>query len=141
MHFHSIRFIGLGPFADNLFEFVAPGLNVITGDDKTGKSTLCQALSAVLYGFPDRATAEAHRSWVQCDTYRGEVDLAGKGGRYRVERDFATDRVRVVMPIAGGENELFNGNGDPHRAGQKVALAYKKLLSDEDSSTQREHLQ
>jgi uncharacterized protein YhaN len=130
MHIHRIRYIGIGPFTDDAFEFDAPGLNVIAGDNETGKSTLCRAMSAVLYGFPDKSTSDAYRSWLSTDKYVGEVDVTGRRDRYRIERDFATDRVRVIKILPGSEKEVFKGDGNP-RGRTEPALAYKKLLSDE----------
>jgi uncharacterized protein YhaN len=130
MQIHRIRYIGVGPFTDDVFQFDAPGLNVIAGDNETGKSTLCRAMSAVLYGFPDKPTSEAFRSWRPADQYSGEVEITGKRARYRVERNFATDRVRVVKILPRSEEEVFNGDGNP-RGRTEPALAYKKLLTDE----------
>jgi DNA repair exonuclease SbcCD ATPase subunit len=130
MHIHEIRIEGVGPFVDNAFEFDARGLNVVLGNNESGKSTLCRVLSAVLYGFPDRATAEASRSWLPSDKYVGQVDITGRSGRFRIHRDFATDRVQVVKILPGREKEVFKGDGNP-RGRTEPALAYKKLLNDE----------
>lgn len=75
-----------------------PGLNVFLGPNEAGKSTLQQAVLALLYGFYDQnrarpdetARRERFRPW-SGDEFRGllEYELSD-GQRYQIRRDFTT---------------------------------------------------
>lgn len=84
---------------------LAPGLNLFFGENEAGKSTLQQAVLALLYGFYDHnqarpAETERHqrfRPWNGGD-YRGllEYELAD-GRRYEVRRDFSTTDIPTQL--------------------------------------------
>ena len=98
----EIRSFGcLSDFAEDL----APGLHIFHGPNESGKSTLQQAILALLYGFyeSDRAKATenaARQRFVPWKhpryTARLEYDLQD-GHRYRVTRDFAGDDNPTVL--------------------------------------------
>ena len=80
-------------------EDIAPGLHIFHGPNESGKSTLQQAILALLYGFyeGDRAKAMENAArqrfvpWTHPRyTARLEYDLRN-GHRYLVTRDFADD--------------------------------------------------
>lgn len=84
---------------------IAPGLHIFHGPNESGKSTLQQAIFALLCGFyeGDRARAEENaaresfRPWSKAP-YRGRLiyELAD-GRRFRVERDFSTADVPTAV--------------------------------------------
>ncbi len=84
---------------------LAPGLNLFLGPNEAGKSTLQQAVLALLYGFYDQDRArpdetarhERFRPWSGGE-FRGllEYDLSD-GCRYQVRRDFATTDVPTQL--------------------------------------------
>jgi DNA repair exonuclease SbcCD ATPase subunit len=80
-------------------EDIAPGLHVFHGPNESGKSTLQQAVLALLYGFYEgdraKATENAARQrfvpW-QHPRYAARLEYELQDGRrYRVTRDFADD--------------------------------------------------
>jgi uncharacterized protein YhaN len=90
---------------------MAPGLNLFFGDNEAGKSTLQQAICAMLYGFfeGERATVrenaqyERFRPWAG-GVYRGAMAYELDDGRaFEVRRDFATTDVvtRVSDAVLG----------------------------------------
>ena len=83
----------------NFNEDIAPSLHVFHGPNESGKSTLQQAVLALLYGFYEgdraKATENAARQrfvpW-QHPRYAARLEYELQdGGRYRVMRDFAND--------------------------------------------------
>jgi uncharacterized protein YhaN len=77
---------------------LAPGLNLFHGLNEAGKSTLQQAVLALLYGFYDHDRArpdetaryERFRPWAGPD-YRGLLEYElNNGRRFQVRRDFTT---------------------------------------------------
>jgi uncharacterized protein YhaN len=89
---------GFGCLADFHAEF-APGLNVFYGRNEAGKSTLQQAICAMLYGFfdndrarPDEtARQDRFRPWNGvASPYRGSLEYELTDGRsFEVRRDFS----------------------------------------------------
>jgi len=91
---------------------LAPGLNVFFGDNEAGKSTLQQAICAMLYGFydgdgvsraakEDKARHERYRPWGG-DAYRGMLAYELEdGSRFEVRRDFSTPD--VLTQVLDGE--------------------------------------
>lgn len=128
MKIKQLALRGVGPLADTSLD-LAPGLNVVLGPNECGKSTLCEALSAVLYGFPSKAAAASRRSWGPCAGFAGTVVLEIDGATYRIERDFASDDVQVVQLGQSGEAPIFAGKANP-RGRTEESRAYRELLGD-----------
>jgi uncharacterized protein YhaN len=95
---------------------LGPGLNVFYGDNEAGKSTLQQAICAMLYGFHDgeRATAAENarhkrfKPWTASPVggglYRGVLTYSLDDGQsFEVRRDFSTaDVITQVVDAAMG---------------------------------------
>ena len=99
---------------------LASGLNVFYGMNEAGKSTLQQAVRAMLYGFyvADRARAdesakhERFRPW-DGGVYRGALEYEMQDGRrYEVRRDFTTADVPTQLI------DLFTGEDVSHQYGR-----------------------
>ena len=99
--------IQFGKFAGQVFEF-APGLNVIFGPNESGKTTLHRFLAGMFFGFkkPGRnrriwqEEREAYRPWAG-GRYAGVLIYEAGGRRYRLERSFDPDRVRILDADTG----------------------------------------
>lgn len=84
---------------------VAPGLHVFHGPNEAGKSTLQQALLALLYGFYDadrarKAENDARDRFAPWSggPYAGRLEYELEDGRrYRVFRDFSNDELLTVV--------------------------------------------
>ncbi len=130
MFIKEVNVIGLGPLKDLTVGFDAPGLNLILGPNECGKSTLCRAIEAILYGFESKIDVEAQRSWAGGDRMTGSLLLEVNGDSYSVERDFETDHTRVVRFSNGEEDVLFDGDANP-RGRTEEPRRYAELLTHE----------
>ncbi len=92
---------------------LAPGLNLFHGLNEAGKSTLQQAVLALLYGFFDHDRArpdetarhERFRPWAGPD-YRGLLEYElNNGRRFQARRDFTTaDIPTQLVDLATGQD-------------------------------------
>ncbi|MEE0969545.1 MAG: AAA family ATPase [Clostridia bacterium] len=106
------------------FDF-APGLNIVEGENESGKSTILSFIKFILYGLPRRASGgvvtekERSFSW-DGGIAQGSMTLETEGGIYRVERSaregIRGDKVSIIDTESGdivhkGEvpGELFLG--------------------------------
>jgi DNA repair exonuclease SbcCD ATPase subunit len=100
---------------------LGPGLNLFHGDNEAGKSTLQQAICAMLYGFyendrarPDEtARHERFRPWAG-GVYRGVLAYELDNGRtFEVRRDFSTPDVitQLLDPALGADVSPQFGRG------------------------------
>jgi len=111
--------IQFGKFKDRVFTF-DDGLNIVKGDNESGKSTLLGFIKFVLYGVgrknPSIAVGERERaiSW-NAGIAAGSLTLEDTDGRrYRIERSGRegargsySDKVRIIDLENG--NEVFEG--------------------------------
>ncbi len=107
----------------------APGFNVFYGLNEAGKSTLQQAICALLYGFydgdrarPDEsARHERFRPWpgqsgVAATVFRGSLQYELEDGRlYEVRRDFSTaDVATQLIDLTTGNDIASQFGGGRH---------------------------
>ena len=87
---------------------LAPGLNVVTGGNEAGKSTLHAFILGMLYGFKDESRLrvvrtdhfERYRPWQGRD-YAGEMVYEHEGKLYRIERSFDPDEIKIFDGTTG----------------------------------------
>ena len=95
----SINIISFGMIKNRTFEF-ADGLNVIEGDNETGKSTVGAFIKFMFYGM-NKAEREKYTGWGEpgCS---GTLTLESGGDTYRIERELLItrpkDKVAVIAP-------------------------------------------
>jgi DNA repair exonuclease SbcCD ATPase subunit len=100
---------------------LGPGLNLFFGDNEAGKSTLQQAICAMLYGFyegdralkDETARHERFRPWAG-GVYRGALSYElDDGRRFEVRRDFSTADVvtQLLDPALGADVSPQFGRG------------------------------
>ncbi len=80
-----------GRFAERTLEF-RRGMNLVLGPNEAGKSTLMEAIPAVLFGSRNK---ERFRPWGRQGSCEAALVLEKPGGTVRLERDILTDRVRL----------------------------------------------
>jgi uncharacterized protein YhaN len=82
-----------------------PRINLFLGENESGKSTLQQAILALLFGFyqgntvrqSERSEHERFRPW-QGGPYGGSLDyVLDSGRRFRIQRSFDDDEVRTAV--------------------------------------------
>jgi DNA repair exonuclease SbcCD ATPase subunit len=85
------------------------GLNLICGENETGKSTLHRFIRGMLFGFKREGTVrryftseqEQYRPWAGKD-YRGSLEYADhQGRRVLVERSFDPDETKILDALTG----------------------------------------
>lgn len=82
-----------GRFEDAAFTF-SDGLNLISGPNEAGKSTLMAAIPAILFGVRDK---ERFRPWGREGSCLAALELKlPEHGRVRIERDILNDRVQLT---------------------------------------------
>jgi uncharacterized protein YhaN len=82
----ALRIEGFGRLTERAFTF-DPGFNVVYGPNEAGKSTLTNAILALLYGFP-RGERDAWRPWSGA-RYAATLSYVLSDGRvFEVQRDF-----------------------------------------------------
>lgn len=111
MNFESIHIQGFGCLVERSFDCL-PGLNIFYGPNEAGKSTLQQAIWALLYGFfsgnrklaAETALLERYRPW-SGTRYAGHlVYRLGAGSAFRVVRVFDEDLSTVVYDADTGRD-------------------------------------
>lgn len=100
----KIEWIDLGRFGrltDRKMQF-DPGLNVICGPNEAGKSTLLEAILALLFGFSEAGNGRIHNRmkerfapW-QGGPYRGTLHVCLQNGeQYQIVRHFGEERTTI----------------------------------------------
>ncbi len=92
MILRSVELKHFGRFGEASFEF-RRGLNLVYGLNEAGKSTIMEAIPAVLFGARDK---ERFRPWGRQGSCEAALVLDGGGGTVRIERDILTDRTTLV---------------------------------------------
>ncbi len=81
-----------GRFSDRSFEF-RRGLNLVVGPNEAGKSTLVEAIPAILFGS---ANADRFRPWGRPGECRAALVLEDGPRTVRIERDLLSDQTELV---------------------------------------------
>lgn len=110
---------GFGKLRDLSLE-LSDGINIITGPNEAGKSTIHLFIRSMLYGAgihrrgKERPVWERMRPWHDGEKYGGSIDIEKDGKIWRIERDFnkAADDLKI-RDVKGGnyleesENDSF----------------------------------
>ncbi len=102
MRIKKIHITGFGRFRDFTLE-LSDGINVITGPNEAGKSTIHLFIRSLLYGADkkrrgaQRPVYERMRPWHTPDIYGGSLEVSDDGKNYRIDRDFnvSADDIRI----------------------------------------------
>lgn len=89
MMLRRLELQAFGRFEDEVIVF-APGMNLVSGPNESGKTTLLQAVVAVLFGDDDAARFVP---WESSGICRAALLFETKGRQVRIERDFFTGYV------------------------------------------------
>lgn len=122
---------GFGCYKERTEFVFGPGLNNLVAPNEQGKSTMLAGLAAVLFGLPNVSDAARFgkakfRSWDASGDFYGEVYFWAGGDRYRVQRNFETDRVRLEK-LNGGRWELIAG-GEHRAQARRRNVTYEEAL-------------
>jgi len=108
------RFGGLKKFTIDLSD----SINIIEGVNESGKTTVCNFIRFIFYGFKDKRERNLFISW-NSDSAGGYITVNHGGNTYRVERECTAggvDTVRIVdvetnLPVFGDRtpSDVFLG--------------------------------
>ncbi len=76
---------GFKGFAQQLTLRLKPGVNLLTGGNESGKSTLCEAILAALFACP---SSSAFLNWSHPEVCRLLLVFSTPRGRFRIVKDF-----------------------------------------------------
>lgn len=123
LRFKSLFIKGFGiydgtiPPEKRLFLFDSAGINVVTGRNERGKTTLMEALMDTLYGIPDRRRS-LRVPWGEHSDFSAMLEFSIKEKTYRIERNFHSHH--AILTDITGENDilLFRGKANPRGTGR-----------------------
>lgn len=120
MIIRELNLIGFGKFHNRTIH-LEDGLNIIYGDNETGKTTIHNFINGIFYGFlkpyAKRTIYEEEHSryepWSNA-RYSGVIRFSYHGREYRIERDFTkgNESTHVFLEDTGEDitNSIDNGN-------------------------------
>lgn len=121
----SIELRNFGKFAEKTFEF-RRGMNLVYGVNEAGKTTLMEAIPAVLFGVRDK---ERFRSWGSDEGCAASLVFEGRHGQVRIARDLLDDRVKLFETDGEGrEVQRFSGSVPPEEAAAGFGEYGEELL-------------
>ena len=124
-------------FADRAFEF-GPGLNVVVGDNESGKSTIREALTLALFQNA-RGSAQgllAHGRWGAAERPAITLDFAVDGQEYRLTRDLQARANR--LETLDGALTLADPGAIDERIAELLGLGNRALFESTARITQRD---
>ena len=92
MILRSLELRHFGKFPEKTVE-LRRGMNLIIGPNEAGKSTLIEAIPAVLFGVRGK---ERFRTWGRQGSCEAALVLEGQDRTVRIERDMLSDQVRLT---------------------------------------------
>ena len=113
MMLRSVELKHFGCFGERSFEF-RRGLNLVAGRNESGKSTLLEAIPAVLFGVRDK---KRFRPWGQSEQCAATLVLEKDDRTLRIERDILSDQV-VLTELDGFHQPLYRLGGHVPRGGR-----------------------
>lgn len=140
MRIDELRLTAFGRFSSQRLA-LNPGLNLIYGENESGKTTIQKFMLGMLYGFKKRSlrreyTEDAlrYRPW-QSDEYRGALiyTLDSTGRTYRVEREFDPARESVQLFDERTGADLTDTFGMDRR--KELLFAEEQLHIDQEAFT------
>ena len=90
---------------------LSEGLNVIEGNNETGKSTIGAFIRFIFYGL-DKAGRDKYIGWGNTGC-SGTLTLSSDGNDYRIERELLTGRTKDRVTIVNENGEILNTDKAP----------------------------
>ena len=131
MNIHKVEVHGVGPLLDSKIELNPKGKNLILGPNECGKSTLCESIISIVYGFSTKKDAQQARSREEAGLFEGRVFIDIGDASYEISREFDSDDVKIVKHTANSDPKtIFDGNANP-RGRTEEPQEYRKILREE----------
>ncbi|MCF6465811.1 ATP-binding protein [Clostridium sp. Cult2] len=107
MILRELNLISFGKFHNKRFN-LEEGLNILYGENESGKTTIHNFIDGMFYGFLKPYVTrryfldeyEKYRPWNE-NKYMGILKLTRNGKKYRIERDFDKGEVKVYDELIG----------------------------------------
>jgi DNA repair exonuclease SbcCD ATPase subunit len=125
MEILELEIQGFGNLQNRPIQFNPDGLNLIIGPNESGKSTLCHAISAIIFGISSHTYD--WRAWSGNDEFCGSIILKDGQRLIKIYRDFSNHNTTLTIQSAGSEEVIFSGRANP-RGRTDEALAYQLSL-------------
>lgn len=106
----QLHIISFGMIKDKYVDF-SDGLNVIEGNNETGKSTISAFIRFIFYGL-DKAGRDKYISWGASGCY-GTLTLDSEGQEYRIERELFNGKTKDRITIVNSNGEILNTDKAP----------------------------
>lgn len=137
----SLTLSGFGRFRETVRVEWDPQINICIADNEQGKSTITAGLVSVLYGLPGSADAAGFgrarfRNWDSPSRFEGELELTAGTDRYRIRRNFDSNRVSLQKLVNGRWQEEAGGEHKP--GARRRNTRYEEKLAELTGITSRE---
>lgn len=114
----ELNLISFGKFTKKRFD-LEDGLNIIYGENESGKTTIHNFIDGMFYGFLKPYAKrrnfleeyEKYRPW-NGEQYRGIISFFKEGKLYRIERDFSKGEVKVYDDLTGEDITRYIDTGE-----------------------------
>lgn len=119
----DLKLIGFGKF-DNRFLKLKDGINIIYGENESGKTTIHSFIDGMFYGFlkpyvKSTIYLEEHKKYIPWNSnrYRGVIKFTINGEDYRIERTFTRNKeeTKVLVENTGEDITYKINSGDKGR--------------------------
>lgn len=126
MIIRKLQLRNFGKFTEAGFEF-RRGLNLVVGPNEAGKSTLMEAIPAILFGCRDKLRFQ---SWGRRGDSSGQLILERAGGTLKIERELLSNQVSLeLMDSLYQAQDSFSGRVSPQGRSSE-ARVYAELLEE-----------
>lgn len=118
MTIHELKISGFGKHCDLTLTF-SEGVNIICGNNESGKSTILAYVRALLYGLPEVERCvdrKKYLPWKKDSIYGGSMTFEHKGILYNISAIFAKakkDDVITLYNVTSNEEILLNNGITP----------------------------
>ena len=125
MIFKELALLSFGKFQNKIIAF-QPGLNVIHGQNESGKSTLFQAFIGTIFGF--KTERHRYQPWKNPSQYQARLVLETDSHEIQLERNFLEDTISMIQkPLTSQETTTFQGKMAPSGRSAEREIYLKKI--------------
>lgn len=125
MQILSIQLKNIKSHRDTELNF-SPGINVLSGPNGVGKSTIFEAIGYAMFGVDAQSFVGNVERFISIGSKRGEIAVVfevADGERYRVSRTVGTPSKWLLAKESGGEFEV-----EEHKDSKETEARLKELL-------------